>query len=153
MKTLFVLILSLSLAVLSGCANQSSSASYYTHYQARSMNQVSHGVVQAVRPVTIQAASQTGVGSAVGAALSAAAGMFIGGGRGQYLAATLAGSLGAVAGNFVERSVSTASGIEVVILLDYGRVMSISQEADLVIQPGQRVRIHHGDGASRAVPV
>jgi len=153
MKTLFVLILSLSLAVLSGCANQSSSASHYTHYQARSMNHVTHGVVQAVRPVTIQAAAQTGVGSAVGAALSAAAGMFIGDGRGQYLAATLAGSLGAVAGNFVERAFTTAAGIEVVILLDDGRVMSIAQEADVAIQLGQRVRIHHGGGASRAVPV
>lgn len=117
------------------------------------MNHVTHGVVQAVRPVTIQAAAQTGVGSAVGAALSAAAGMFIGDGRGQYLAATLAGSLGAVAGNFVERAVTTAAGIEVVILLDDGRVMSIAQEADVAIQPGQRVRIHHGGGASRAVPV
>src|SRR3546814_7817643 len=80
-RTLAAVALLGSLAVLSGCANDSASSSVYTYGQAQREQVVRIGTVEAVRNVTIQKERSSGAGVLAGGALGGVAGSTIGGDR------------------------------------------------------------------------
>src|SRR5690554_1521221 len=142
-----------SLAVLSGCAQKSASSSVYTYGQAQREQIVRLGTVEAVRNVVIQNDRSSGAGALAGGALGGVAGSTVGGGRGQVLAAIGGGLLGAMAGDAVENRMGKASGLEITVRLDNGETRVIAQEADVGFNVGQRVRVVSGGGPTRVTPM
>ncbi|GAA4329949.1 glycine zipper 2TM domain-containing protein [Pigmentiphaga soli] len=137
-----------SMAVLAGCAGGSNSASVYGAGQAQREQVVRYGVVESVRPVTIDR-GQTGVGTAGGAIVGGVAGNSIGGGRGQIITSVLGAIAGGIAGQAAERGLSKSNGLEITVKFDNGEVRSIVQEADETFYAGDRVRVLSGTGVTR----
>lgn len=137
-----------SALLMQGCANNHSS-SVYSGGQAQREQIVRMGVVQSVRPVTIDD-GQTGIGAVSGAALGAiAAGSNIGRGTGAIASGIVGGLLGGVAGSAVEGHLRKQKGLELMVKLDSGELRSIIQATDEAFQPGDRVRLLSVDGVTR----
>lgn len=143
-----VLVLAAAVFVLSGCP-ASLSGNAYSRNQARVAQDVQTGTVQSVRQVLIEG-TKSGIGAAGGAALGGIAANTLGGGRGKA-AATIGGALlGGVAGAAAEEGVTRQTGLEITVRLDSGRTVAVTQAADVVFSPGERVRvITAADGTSR----
>jgi outer membrane lipoprotein SlyB len=138
-----------ALALLAGCATTSQSGGAYSQSQARHEMTVRLGVVESVRPVRIEGNRETPAGTIAGGAIGAAAGGNVGGGRGQSLGAIVGAVAGAVAGNAIERNVTEKNGLEITVRLEGGQLIAVTQEADEQFQPGERVRVLSGGGATR----
>jgi outer membrane lipoprotein SlyB len=133
--------------VLGGCAYPAGSYDY-RGYQVMGEQSVRFGVVDSVRPVRINP-GDTGVGTAGGAVLGGLAGSTVGGGNGQVAGAVGGAILGGILGSNIERSANERQGVEVTVLLDNGRYISVVQEADEAFRPGDRVRVLSGRGTTR----
>lgn len=116
------------LAVLGGCAYPAGSYDY-RGYQVMGEQSVRFGVVDSVRPVRINP-GDTGVGTAGGAVLGGLAGSTVGGGNGQIAGAVGGAILGGILGSNIEHSANERPGVEITVLLDNGRYISVVQEAD-----------------------
>ena len=138
-KTLGIL-LACSLLV-TACATTSQSASSYGHGQAQREMNVRKGVVESVRPVTLEA-TNSGSGSLVGGLLGGIAGSNIGGGSRGSAVGTIAGVVGgSIAGHAVEGAVNKKNGLEITVKFDNGSMSAITQEADEQFHQGERVRV------------
>jgi outer membrane lipoprotein SlyB len=133
--------------LLGGCAYPQGSYDY-RGYQVMGEQTVRFGVVDSVRPVRINP-GETGVGTAGGAVLGGIAGSHVGGGSGQIAGAVGGAILGGILGSNIERSANERQGIEVTVLLDNGKYISVVQEADELFRPGDRVRILWDDDSTR----
>ena len=131
--------MTLLLLVLQGCA-PSASGKVYTRDQARQGMQVQYGTVQQVSEVTIEG-TKSGLGTLAGGALGAGVGQTMGSGTGRTLAAVAGGVVGAIAGQATEKGVTTKTGLEIMVALDNGEVLSVVQESDTLFQAGERVRV------------
>lgn len=137
-------LLSASLAVLAGCANNTASSEIYTYAQTQRLQFVRLGTVLSVRPVTIEKSRTTGVGAVAGGALGGIAASAIGAGTGRILAALGGALLGAGVGNTVENQMDHDKGLDITVKLDDGEIKSLVQSADMPVRVGQRVRITGG---------
>jgi len=148
MKTVSYFVIILLLCIAAGCAS-SRSGKVYSRDQARASHSVYFGTVLQIEEVLIEG-SQSGAGALLGGALGAAAGHTIGGGTGRTLA-TVGGAVGgAVAGSAVEKKATNKTGLEIMVELDNGEIISVVQEKDHVFAVGDRVRILKGpDGTTR----
>jgi outer membrane lipoprotein SlyB len=133
--------------LLGGCAYPQGSYDY-RGYQVMGEQTVRFGVVDSLRPVRINP-GETGVGTAGGAVLGGIAGSHVGGGSGQVAGAVGGAILGGILGSNIERSANERQGIEVTVLLDNGKYISVVQEADELFRPGDRVRVLSGRGTTR----
>lgn len=149
MKHTEVMITALICAMLlAGCASSRSGA-VYTRDQARQEHSVRMGVVESVRQVQIEG-TKSGVGTAAGGVTGAAVGKDVGGkGKSGAVGAVLGGVAGGVAGAAVEEVATRKDGLEITVKLDNGQMTAVTQEADEVFRPGERVRILSGGGATR----
>lgn len=137
-----------SVTLMAGCAG-SHSASDYGRGQTRQEMLVRFGVVESVRPVTIESDRGGSVGTVTGAVLGGLAGSNIGGGRGAVAATVLGAVAGGAAGAAVEGSLASKQGVEVTVRLDNGQYIAVAQETDQDLRPGDRVRVLSGGGATR----
>ena len=137
-----------ALALLAGCATDSSSGSVYSSGQTRNEQTVRLGTVESVREVTIDGGRGT-VGAIAGGAVGGIAGANVGGGRGSSVGSILGAVAGGVAGQAVERRVSQKRGLEITVRLENGELRAITQESDEVFKPGERVRLLSGSGVTR----
>ncbi|MDD5249261.1 MAG: glycine zipper 2TM domain-containing protein [Rhodocyclaceae bacterium] len=140
-------VFSAALLALAGCAG-SQSGSSYSQSQARGEMVVRMGVVESVRPVTIEG-EKTPVGALAGGIVGGVAGSNVGGGRGSTIGSVLGAVAGGMAGNAIEGHVSKAAGLEITVKLDNGQLIAVTQEADEEFRPGERVRVLSGRGATR----
>lgn len=151
MKTITLPLVAATVSVvllLSGCA-PSLSGSAYSRSQARETQQVQFGIVEGVRNVMIEG-TKSPVGTVSGAALGGLAGSTIGGGRGQVAASIGGAVLGGLAGSAAEEAITRRQGLEITVRLDNGRFIAVTQEADQIFNPGERVRVLTGyDGTTR----
>jgi outer membrane lipoprotein SlyB len=145
-SSLLITLLAVSL-ILDGCAS-SMSSSAYTRGQARKESTVKNGTVESVRPVTIEG-TKTPVGSVAGGAVGGVAGSTVGSGKGSVIAAILGSVAGGVAGAATEEVVTRRDGLEIMVKLDSGNTIAITQEADENFSPGERVHVLSGGGVSR----
>ena len=137
-----------SALLLSGCAT-SQSANSYSQAQAQHEMNVRMGMVESVRPITIEG-NQSGAGTAVGGVIGGIAGSNVGGGdRGSAVGTILGVVGGAVAGHAIEENVSKKAGLEITIKFDNGSTSAIVQEADEQFHAGDRVRVLSGGGKTR----
>jgi outer membrane lipoprotein SlyB len=128
-------------AALAGCAVAPHSASVYRPYQTQNEQIIRMAQVESVRDVTI-AARNTGTGTAAGAALGGiAAGSNVGGGNGSIAAGILGAVAGAAVGSHLEANVNNRKGFEITVRLDNGELRAITQDADEMFRPGERVRL------------
>lgn len=151
-------------ALLAGCASlppgmtgqYPNSADTYTPNQSQQVQQVTLGTVLSVRDVQIAATgTQTGTGSVLGALVGGLLGHSVGGGRGKTLA-TVAGVVGGgIGGNLIAQHAYTQPGLSISVRLDDGRLIDVTQAADVAISVGERVQLisaYYGEPA-RVVPI
>ncbi|MEN3274869.1 MAG: outer rane lipoprotein SlyB [Massilia sp.] len=127
-------------AVLAGCATPPPSGSVYRAYQAQNEQVVRMGTVESVRNVTI-VNPESGVGTMGGAALGGLAGSNVGSGRGSAAAGIVGAIAGGLLGQRVEASANNRPGFEITVKLDTGELRAVTQAADELFRPGERVRL------------
>jgi outer membrane lipoprotein SlyB len=138
MRALIVVALA---AILTACATPPRSASVYRSYQTQNEQIVRMGQVESVREVTI-ANRDSGTGTVAGAALGGlAAGSNVGNGNGSVAAGILGAVAGGMIGQRVEANMNNRKGVEITVRLDNGELRAITQEADELFRPGDRVRL------------
>lgn len=137
-----------AVAVISGCAS-SSSGSSYSRSQTRGEMLVRQGVVESVRQVSIESATDGTVGTVAGAIIGGIAGSKLGRGNGSTIGSVLGAVAGGAAGNAIEGKVAEKAGLEITIKLDSGQLIAVTQDADEHFAPGERVRVLSGQGATR----
>lgn len=149
MKSIMVLGVVATAAMLVGCAQPGLGGGNYTRGQVRGEQSVRIGTVEAVRDVTIDA-RDTGTGTLAGAAIGGVAGSTVGGGSRANAVGAIAGAVvGGLIGNAVEKNSNDRKGVEVTLRLEDGRVIAITQEKDEEFRVGDRVRILSGQGTTR----
>lgn len=136
-----------STVLLSGCP-ASTSGGAYTREQARQVQEVQMGVVESVREVQIEG-TKTPIGAGAGAVVGGVAGSNVGGGKGAIIGTTIGVIAGGLAGAAVEEGVTRKKGVEITVKLDSGRLLAVTQDADEVFRPGERIRVLTGGGVTR----
>ncbi len=150
MRPLIAILASLlTAALLSACAGGLGSGDY-ERGQARGVQEVQMGVVEAVREVKIEG-TKSGIGPAAGAVVGGVAGSELGQGKGSIVGSVLGAVAGGVAGAAVEEGTTRQKGVEITVKLDGGRMIAVTQAADPneQFQVGDRVRILSGSGVTR----
>ena len=133
---------------LGACAYPPAGPNDYSAYNVGAPQSVNFGVVESVRDVRLHGPN-TGIGGAAGATVGMVAGSYVGGGSGQFVGAVLGTLLGGVVGSNMEAAANERTGLEVVVLLDSGKYVSIVQEAVEPFRSGDRVRVLSGRGGTR----
>ena len=145
-SSLLITLLAASL-ILDGCAS-SMSGRAYSRGQARQEQTVRYGTVESVRPVQIEG-TKTPIGTVAGGAVGGVAGSTIGSGKGSGVAAILGVVVGGIAGSAAEEALTRRDGLEIIVKLDSGNTIAITQEADENFSLGERVHVISGGGVSR----
>ncbi|WP_313705540.1 glycine zipper 2TM domain-containing protein [Massilia sp.] len=140
MNTTFPLAALLAAGLLAGCATPPPSGSVYRYGQTQNEQVVRMGTVESVRNVTI-VNPESGVGTMGGAALGGIAGSQIGHGSGSAAASVAGAIAGGLLGNRVEANANQRPGFEITVRLDSGELRAITQAADEMFRPGERVRL------------
>jgi outer membrane lipoprotein SlyB len=140
MKRYAILALLPLTALLGACAGPSNSASVYSSAQTMNEQIVRMGTVESVRNVTI-ANPESGVGTMTGAALGGLGGSQVGHGNGSAAVGIIGAVAGGIIGNRVENQANNRPGFEITVKLDNGELRSITQAADEMFRPGERVRL------------
>lgn len=129
--------------LLSGCARDISSNTYKASHVGEA-SFTYQGVVANVREVQVEEGErleENAAGASIGTLAGGAVGYQFGGGKGQ-IATTAAGAiLGGVAGAFAEKALKSQKGLEYVVRLDNGQVMTVVQGLDPRLSSGQRVLV------------
>lgn len=146
-KGIWTWVLVVVAAAVAGCA-PSLSGGAYSRDEARKEQTVRLGVVESVRPVTIEG-TKTPIGAAAGAAVGGIAGSEIGHGKGAAIGAVGGAVLGGLAGAAAEEALTRRPGLEITVKLDSGSLIAVTQEADESFKPGDRVRVLSGGGVTR----
>jgi len=140
MKVVSALYAVLIGAALAGCVSPPHSGREYTYYQAQGEQTVRMGVVESVREVSI-VNPDSGTGTVAGAALGGLGGSTVGRGNGSAAMAIVGAVAGGLIGNRVEANANHKPGYEITVKLDSGELRAITQLADEMFRPGERVRL------------
>jgi outer membrane lipoprotein SlyB len=127
-------------ALLAGCASPPQSGSVYRSYQTQNEQVVRTGTVESVRNVII-VNPESGVGTMGGAALGGLAGSQAGSGNGSAAMGIVGAIAGGLIGQRVEASANNRPGFEITVKLDSGELRAVTQVADELFRPGERVRL------------
>lgn len=129
-------------AALGGCAYPEPYAVYDAPRPVVTQR-VEYGVVEAIDMYREGQSAPTGLGAIIGGVAGGVLGHQIGSGRGNT-AATIAGAVGgAVVGNEVEKS-NARDRYRVVVRLDSGATLSVSEVGEGELRVGDRVRVVDG---------
>jgi len=147
-----ILTLVVAICIISSCSTSSLRPDIVDRSTAQKAQSVVFGVIEDVTKVTIEGDRELGalaggvIGGAVGKSNSDEE---IESGVGAILGSLIGSKVGAEIGS----SVSKMEGVELLILKDSGRYISIIQEAaDFNFQAGQAVKIVMSGGKSRVLP-
>ena len=127
-------------ALLGACANPTTSGNVYSSYQTMNEQVVRTGTVESVRNVTI-VNPESGVGTVSGAALGGLAGSQVGSGSGSAAVGIIGAVAGGLLGNRIENQANQKPGFEITVRLDDGELRAVTQLADEMFRPGERVRL------------
>jgi outer membrane lipoprotein SlyB len=144
-----IMVTVLGTLVLSGCAS-SKSGDAYERRQARTVQDVQGGTVESVRPVLIEG-TKSGVGTAAGGVAGAVIGRG-GSGRsdiGRAVGGVAGAVVGGVAGAAAEEGFTRERGYEIIVRLDGGRLIAVTQSGHEEFNPGDKVHIIQGQGVTR----
>jgi len=147
MKAFRLLVLLGLSGLIVACASEKAS-DVYSRDQTQQVQTVKMGVVESVRNVKIEG-TKTPIGAGAGAAIGGVAGSTVGHGSGSTIAAIAGAVVGGLAGAAAEEGLTRENGLELTVQLDSGVMISVVQEANEQFQPGDRVRVLEGGGATR----
>jgi len=141
-------------ALLAGCSS-APSGSVYKSGEALKPQQVKFAQLLSVRPVKIEASSNTMAGTMAGGAIGGVAGSRMGSGTGSeaVLGGLIGATVGAIAGSTAEKMANSQDAMELTVKMDgSGDMMSIVQASDEAFTAGQKVRILIQNGVYRVAP-
>lgn len=147
MKQVRIYLLLGMAAIIGGCAS-SQSGDTYSRDEARRVQNVQLGTVEASRAVKIEG-TKTAIGAGAGTIVGAIAGSSVGQGKGSAVGSVLGAVGGGVVGAAAEEGLTREDGVEITIRLENGRLISVVQAGKEQFQPGEKVRVLEVDGASR----
>lgn len=149
-KTALIAVTFAALAMTLGGCQSSLTGDTYTREEARTVQNVRMGTIQALRPVKIEG-TKTPIGSVAGAAVGGIGGSAIGGGRGSYVTAIIGAVAGGLLGAATEEGLTRTQGVEITVREDDGSTRAYVQQVDegAVFRVGERVRILTVNGTSR----
>lgn len=135
--------------VLSGCQS-SLTGDTYSREEARTVQTVRLGTIEALRPVKIEG-TKTPIGAGAGAVVGGVAGSTVGGGRGSLVAAVIGAVAGGLIGAATEEGLTRTQGVEITVREDDGSMRAYVQEVqpNEIFRVGERVRIMSVNGTSR----
>lgn len=135
--------------LLGGCASNLSGESY-SRDEARQVQTVRMGTIQALRPVKIEG-TKTPIGGGAGAIVGGVAGSSVGGGKGSVVAAVIGAVAGGLAGSAAEEGLTRTQGVEITVREDDGSMRAYVQQVSQneIFRVGERVRIMSVNGTSR----
>ncbi|MND75274.1 MULTISPECIES: glycine zipper 2TM domain-containing protein [Pseudomonas] len=135
--------------LLGGCAS-SLTGDTYTRDEARRVQTVRMGTIEALRPVKIEG-TKTPIGSGAGAIVGGVAGSSVGGGKGSIVAAVIGAVAGGLVGAAAEEGMTRTQGVEITVREDDGSTRAYVQavQENEIFRVGERVRIMTVDGTSR----
>ena len=110
--------------------------------------QARYGRVERIEFVTVEGDKKFGIGAVVGAIAGGVLGHQVGGGSGKAVATAAGAVAGGMIGNKVENNNSRRDGQYVVIKLENGSSIGVTQPADPSLRTGDRVRV---DGSGEDV--
>ena len=136
----------LLLALMAGCANNQSM------YAPPPMGEqeIRYGVVIRIDPMTIQSKHQFGLGAVMGAAAGGLLGSAIGQGSGRDVAMVLGAIGGGLFGSDEQAKMDAKPGMHVMVKLDFGPTVAVTQLMDPALRVGDRVMIQ-GSGPTAQV--
>ena len=135
--------------VLAACAG-SSSPDVYSRNDVRKAYTVHNATVLELRAIEIEGQSSR-VGTLGGAWIGSAVGRTLGGGRGSQVTAAVGGVAGAATGQGIEKEITAAEGLEIMLELDNGEMIVVVQGADVVFRAGETVRVLRDGRSARVV--
>lgn len=149
------LMLFMGILCLSGCGREISSGVY----SAASVGETSfthQGVIISARPVEIcggESLSDNGAGMLLGGVGGGLLGSLVGKGAGKIAASAGGAVLGGVAGAYSEKALKQQSGIEYVVQLTNGQLVTVVQGPAPTLCVNQKVMVlTSAQGRSRIVP-
>ncbi|MCH9847701.1 MAG: hypothetical protein K0U53_09295 [Betaproteobacteria bacterium] len=151
-RNLSVLCLFGAALVLAGCATGSSSGREYSAKQSRQPLTVAEAVVQSVSAVVIAPEdNETGGGQVAGGLIGAIVGSGAGdrGGRNSQAGAVLGGVLGSLAGTKAQKAFQRKEGLQIIVRLEGGELLAVTQDADVPFAAGELVYVLRGNGETR----
>ena len=151
-RNLSVLCLFGAALVLAGCATGSSSGREYSAKQSRQPLTVVEAVVQSVSAVVIAPEdNETGGGQVAGGVIGAIVGSGAGdrGGRNSQAGAVLGGVLGSLAGTKAQKAFQRKEGLQIIVRLEGGELLAVTQDADVPLAAGELVYVLRGNGETR----
>jgi outer membrane lipoprotein SlyB len=155
MRHLFLVALSISSLFMQGCARRISANSYHAGHVGEA-SETYKGVVVSKRVITVQESERmqdNTTGMVAGGVAGGLLGSMVGKGKGSLLGGIAGAGLGATGGAFLQDHLGTQDGIEYVIRLENGRMMTVVQGPDVAINIGQSVLIMVSHtGRSRVIP-
>lgn len=146
---LYATTLAVGLA-LAGCSTADSNT--YTSRDVGQVIETSQGRVLSSRPVEIRSDEGGVAGPLAGGAIGGATGLTIGSGSGNVLATVLGAAAGAGLGYLAESELRSGEGIEYIVELEDGRVVTLVQnraENETPISDGAPVLVQFGNEYTR----
>jgi outer membrane lipoprotein SlyB len=154
-KNVILVILSVGLFIVAGCARNLDSATY----DARTVGEAAstyHCTVINVRKVRVEEGERlenNATGGIIGALAGGALGNSVGGGRGRTLTTVTGAIAGAAAGAYAEKNLKSQYAFEYVVELQSGALKTIVQGSDVILAPGQAaLLVVNHRGRSRLIP-
>ena len=138
-----------TVVMLAGCAEDINSNHYTTSSVGR-VSTVAQCTVLSVRQVSVDS-GDTSTGTLIGGIAGGVAGSTIGHGRGSTLGAVGGALLGGLAGSAAEKGLSSQTGLEYIVKLDNGQVISVAQGNAQPLMAGQRCLVLYGN-PTRIIP-
>ena len=147
-KIFVLFIMAIITVYFTGCAS-SRSGQVYSRDEARQVQTVENATVESVKEVLIEG-TKTPIGTAAGGVAGGVLGSTVGGGSGRTVAIVIGALAGAAAGSMAEEGITRKPGLEIIVRKDSGQTIVVVQEADVIINAGDRVRIiTAADGTTR----
>jgi outer membrane lipoprotein SlyB len=135
---------------LAACSTPDSNT--YTSRDVGQLIETSQGRVLSSRPVEIESDEGGVAGPLAGGAIGGAAGYGVGSGSGQGLATFIGAAIGAGLGYLAEKEIRSQEGIEYIVELEDGRVVTLVQnraEDEPPIPDGEPVLVQFGSQYTR----
>lgn len=142
MKRLVAPFVALALA-LAGCASPGPS------YPP----EIRQGRIEQITEVPLDHPHQIGVGAILGGAAGAGLGSLVGGGTGKDVAIAVGAIAGAIGGQYAENKFEAKKqGQQIVVRLNSGVLVVITQPADPTLRVGQRVYVQGAGADAKLIP-
>lgn len=141
----FALIV-LMITVVTACTPNISPNQYATTEVGQANRTVPGVIVNERQVVVTGSADGNNWGALGGGAAGAVAGSAIGGGTRMNILGGIAGAIGgAVLGNAIQNSATTQNGMEYIVRMDNGNLITVTQSMQPLFNKGQQVYVLFGD--------